>query len=428
MVIRVPTGQFFAGGQARGQIARGQLGVQQQQVGIQQESLQLAQQKQQEAQFKGLADNARKNAQLIEEDIKGVLVELKKAEALPDDNPNKVKIITALQSAVSRAVATGGENLERVQGITGIDLRLEGTRLQNLGRKISGISLREEAVVAGGIAAGEAVAKQRELATAGLTPGQVAAAGGPAVVEPRAPNPQNFVNTTTGQNISVDLNAPNASEQIQNLLKQGFTRAGITVTGAPSEFELEPKEVVQLRDTVFATSSVISSLNRIRQITSTGDFVGGLSGPVVRTVANAAAEARNLGKIFGIDVADSVAIIDSYDLTGFATTSAAFRSNVISLAIDMALAAERGGRLSDQDVQRQLDVLSANSADISQLNASFNEIEIKTKQRLLDFAKSRQIGTGVDLVSQIPPELLPAGIEKPGLVIKRFTAEGVPLQ
>ena len=170
MVIQVPTGQFFAGGQARGQQARGQLGVQQAQVGIQQESLELSQQKQQEAQFKGLADNARKNAQLIEEDIKGVLVELKKAEALPDDNPNKVKIITALQSAVSRAVATGGENLERVQGLTGIDLRLEGARLQKLGRKISGIRLREEAGIAGAITGEVKVAEAEVTGVPLVTP------------------------------------------------------------------------------------------------------------------------------------------------------------------------------------------------------------------------------------------------------------------
>ena len=102
------------------------------------------------------------------------------------------------------------------------------------------------------------------------------------------------------------------------------------------------------------------------------------------------------------------------------STSAAFRTNVVNLALLLARAAEPGGRLSNEDVSRQLTRIAATAGDKGQLFASLEEISRAVK---LNF-QNRRMPTGA-FIKNLPeiPDELKSGKETPAQEQKSQTED-----
>jgi len=97
----------------------------------------------------------------------------------------------------------------------------------------------------------------------------------------------------------------------------------------------------------------------------------------VRGIANAAGNVIQASRLFGEDDTPLLGTAQ-YTFGEFgeaAAKSQAFRSNVANLSYVLARASEPGGKLSDRDVQNQINRLAANVGDQNATLAAFDEVE-----------------------------------------------------
>jgi len=386
MVINVPTGQLFAGGEARGQIASQQLGLQGRTASVQEGSLELAQQKQQDLQIKQIGDQARANFKALEEELGGISEQLEILRAQPESTQRDESINSLLQAAGTISSKTV-ENLDLTAASTGTSFDFEKARIQRLFSNLKSptVSAKEKAEFAGKVSGtGTGTAKVTEAAVTGVP-----------LVAPKAPNVQNFIQEGTGQRISIDVNAPGASQQVAQLTGQGFFKVSTTEAGTPAEFAaLAKKEPQEFRKTELASRNALSTLDRVNEIIQSGDFVSGLTGAVIQTLKSVEGNIRQAVKATGGEIEGNPFDSSKYDLSGFgefAATSQAFKTNIVGLAIQLAHAAEPGGKLSDKDVQLQLNRLAANSGDPNQIRAALAEVERNILVNLENFGTTLKL-------------------------------------
>jgi len=203
-----------------------------------------------------------------------------------------------------------------------------------------------------------------------------------AGVEGAVPDVINLLNPDSGEVLGIDRNAPNASQQVSRLLSQGFIETGLNLqTDDPST--LKPDKALNMFiEQEVAVRDVLSEIDRLKTQLGDSDIRTSLAGGLIRGLDTAADQIIQIGESAGlIDPGLSSA---DYDLSGFgseAQSSAAFRSNVINLSVMLARAAEPGARLSDPDVQRQINRLEASGSRI-QMSAALDEVSRATKSTL----------------------------------------------
>lgn len=169
-----------------------------------------------------------------------------------------------------------------------------------------------------------------------------------------------------------------------------YTKKGIdkTETGEPGSFGGTKKEGEGLRELEYSTTAAMGLINRIRtQAKDGGASIMGIVGVGQRVAGAVAAQLGAAAEIAGGTAvvngkkAEESALSDASNYSaaieksfGKAGQSAAFRANIVDLAYTLARAKNPDGRLSNQDVNHQIDILASNG-DPEQLTAVLDEIE-----------------------------------------------------
>lgn len=159
------------------------------------------------------------------------------------------------------------------------------------------------------------------------------------------------------------------------------------------------------------TRIALSETARLREQIRGGKTATGLLSTVVRGLSAAAGNALQTARLFGQDD-DALLDPSRYELGQFgevAAGSQAFRSNAINLAYILARNAEPGGRLSEGDIQRQVDRLAASVGDVNQVLAALDEVDrqVKNAFRIQHSILSREdasIGPLPEDIFELAPE------------------------
>ena len=162
------------------------------------------------------------------------------------------------------------------------------------------------------------------------------------------------------------------------------------LTGGKGDLGLGRPELAALSSAEIATANTIDATQRLRVQLKGKDVVTGLSGQTLTFLDTSVDQLVQFGETFlgpdgkgaeidGEIVSDPRKLLDEslYNLEKLgpkAAKSAAFRSNVINLAYIMARAAEPQGRLSNEDIKRQIARIGAN-AGRGQLMESLDEVD-----------------------------------------------------
>jgi len=417
--INVPTGQFFAGGQARGQLARGQLDVQQGQLGVQQESLDLAQQKQQDLVTKQIGDAAKANFKALEEELGGIGEQLEILRAQPD-SPQKEQSIQSLLDIASSISGKTIENLDLTAANTGTSFDFEKARIQRQLAKLQAgpvVSAGQRAEFAGKVTgAGAGAAKVAEAAVTGVP-----------LVEDKPLNTASLNAAMklrrTGETIDPVVFGADVARTVNALTPEQAVTASVQAqaTGAPEDFFVgqQKAEAKEFRDQARDSLNALSSIQRIREIMQQDDFVSGLTGSIIQTIQSIEGNVRQAVKATGGEIEGNPFDVSKYDLSGFgefAAASQAFKTNVVGLAIQIARAAEPGGKLSDKDVQLQLNRLAANSGDPNQILAALDEVD----RSIVTSLKNSSI------VLKLKPEQIPQEIQNLFSGLGQTTISDIP--
>ena len=214
--------------------------------------------------------------------------------------------------------------------------------------------------------------------------------------DPRSkPQFLNFVSADGEKRVAVDVSTPEGAMQGRRLAASGYVRMGLTVqAGTPGDaLGGDKKRLREWESSQVAAAQALSTVDRIKeQIVQGGaeqlSFTGS-SAKLIDTLKNQASALAGIFKgtaeVDGRDAtdADLIARQESYDWGVFdgskvgniAKNSAAFRSNVLGLAYSLARASDPGGRLSDRDVQHQINRIAADSGSPAQIAAALGEVE-----------------------------------------------------
>ena len=255
------------------------------------------------------------------------------------------------------------------------------------------------ATTEGTVAATAALAQSGALETGGVAPTAAATAAG---IGEKAPSVNNFV-LPDGTQEAVDMTAPDARQKVDDVISRGGVKVGFTAqSDDPGVFsELSNKEVRDFREAEIGTRTALSEITRVREQMLEGTLTG-LAGTVVRELSNAAGSLIQLSRAAGFD---DLPLLNpeaySFESVGGAGQSAALKSNMVNLAYMLARAADPGGRLSDKDVQLQIDRLGGNVGDQSQMAAALAEVERSVKAAFR--ARHETLSRTVD-VGELPPE------------------------
>lgn len=199
---------------------------------------------------------------------------------------------------------------------------------------------------------------------------------------PPNPNVINLVSPDGTQRRAVDAN--NQRGELTRMMSLGWTKVDQSVTGA-SQDDLVPRaaDISAWRESSIATQTMLNTVGRLREQLSDTDLVTGLTGQATQLVDNIASQALQITKsLTGVDESSLLEDTGAYDfgaLSNRANQSAAFRSNLMSLAYAMARAAEPENRgLTEGDIQRQLSRLGGAQAK-GQFASVLDEVERETK-------------------------------------------------
>jgi len=185
------------------------------------------------------------------------------------------------------------------------------------------------------------------------------------------------------------------------------------LTGGQTDLGLGSTEKAALTAADIATANTIDATKRLRIQLKDSDTVTALSGKALTFLDTSVDQLVQFGETFlgpdakgaeidGEIVTDPRKLLDeslyNLDVLGpKAAKSAAFRGNVMNLAYIMARAAEPQGRLSNEDIKRQITRIGAN-AGRGQLAASLDEVD---RNALVSFANTHASFRGRD--KSIPP-------------------------
>jgi len=167
--VSVNLGEFRQGGFARGQQARQQQNLQQQQLGLQERGLEQAQAGQLQKQGAELIKRA-------DERVKTALLEAKQMRDATEAGlltPDQEQAVTASFTALIEAT-------KREDALIEANFGINPGNADKLRRFATGVAI-STAKLAGTQAGQQSIAEQRTLGAAGLTPEELAAAGGPAI-------------------------------------------------------------------------------------------------------------------------------------------------------------------------------------------------------------------------------------------------------
>lgn len=261
------------------------------------------------------------------------------------------------------------------------------------------------------------------------------------------PNFINFVSGDGSQRVMVDISQPEGAMRARRLGASGFVRMGLMAQGGTPGDILgsDKRRAREWEAEQTSAGAALQTVDRIKQQIIQGgaeqlSFTGGAA-KAIDTFAN---QAMAIGKFFngsaeidGRDADDSALLArqESYDWGVFkgskvgaiAENSAAFRANVLGLAYSLARASDPGGRLSDKDVQHQINRIAADSGSPQQIAAALGEVErgivqsIQTKSKVSGLPITKGMR---DIISQrtgakkkaaptgLPPDAVP--VEKNG--------------
>lgn len=130
-----------------------------------------------------------------------------------------------------------------------------------------------------------------------------------------------------------------------------------------------------------STRVALGELDRVQEQINTEDTFSGAIGTLATSLAGAIGAVKQTAALFGSN--DDPLFEAEYDFsefTGAGAATAAFRSNILNLAYLLARSAEPGGRLSDRDVQNQINRLAATSGSKESINAAMEEVRRGVKQ------------------------------------------------
>lgn len=320
----------------------------------------------------------------LKEDIVKSEAKRKKIEAVDTEIANTMKIVSETIKAgleagrspeeIRKAIGPLVKDVAELTELTGRD---PSRVLSSIDVLLTSPGAVESASGTGTANAARRVAEANALAGAGVPASQAQATAGIAQPEVKSPNVQNY-QMPDGSFLSVDSNAPDASRKVAEITANGGVRVGLSVqSGSADGLGINKSDQGKYLDSVTASLNAIGEIGRLREQLAEAETFTGLASTVVTTLSGAAGNMLQIARASGLD--DS-GLLDprNYRLDGFgqaAASSAAFRSNVINMAYLMARAADPGGRLSNQDVQIQVDRLSASSGDKGQILASLDEVE-----------------------------------------------------
>ncbi len=185
-----------------------------------------------------------------------------------------------------------------------------------------------------------------------------------------------------GETFAVDITDPVA---LRAALDRKGTISTTSIQGTRSEvFGAQKIEVRDITEAETFTRIVLNETGRLREQLQAGNTFTGIVGSGVQLFSSAVAQAQQIAALVGgtafiggKQVSESELLGFEYDFGSFgaAASSRAFRSNVINLTYMMARAAEPGGRLTENDVQKQLTRLGTNSGDPEQILAALDEVD-----------------------------------------------------
>ena len=182
----------------------------------------------------------------------------------------------------------------------------------------------------------------------------------------------NLVSPDGTKRVGVDVRKDGA--KIRNLLGEGYTKVGQQVAAQSFEGLTGTHKSGLIRDLKkkkSATDAAIDSARRLKVKAQQGASIMGMVGAATRMINSASAQAKAAGEAFGLPSLDP----DQYKFEAFpeeAAQSAAFRSNMLSLAFSIASSRETG-KLTDADVQRALDTFAGASGSPTQMAAALDE-------------------------------------------------------
>lgn len=191
-------------------------------------------------------------------------------------------------------------------------------------------------------------------------------------------------------------------QQLDRYTKKGIDKSE---TGDPGAFTKGEGE--GLRAMEFSTGAALGLINRIReQAKEGGASIMGIVGVGQRFAGAAAAQLEAAAQIAGGTAevngkkAEESSLRDAANYTqqieksfGKAGQSAAFKANIVDLAYALARAANPDGRISNQDVNHQIDRLAVNG-DPKQLLAVLDETESAVIRNYDTMATSLKQPTG----------------------------------
>lgn len=200
------------------------------------------------------------------------------------------------------------------------------------------------------------------------------------------PTSTNYVNPKTGKTRAVNEAVP---DEILAAGDADFVRAPTSIqAGKAADFDLQGPEIKEYSKFQSAALAGVVEVERmLGQLEDDQVFTGIMSGAIRAgdSLAQFFTQASNaLGGVGEITLADgSTKVVSNarlldpslydFDQFGAAGKSAAFKSNMVNLAYSIARALDPGGRLSDKDVELQINALSGRSNSKSQIKASLGQ-------------------------------------------------------
>jgi hypothetical protein len=217
--------------------------------------------------------------------------------------------------------------------------------------------------------------------------------------ETRASKPTSFFNPKTQERISVDINSPSGRAHADTLMSQGFHPVPVSVQAASEEgLTPSPAFVAQYTGQIAAANTSLDLTQRMREQVESGTFTG-LTGEVLVGLDNVVGTILQAREATGLSGEGGLLNESLYDWSGSgdAAKSATYKANVMRLAYLNAMQMEPGARLTNQDIQRSIEMVGGNVGSKTQILALLNNVDEFTKMSTTNYhdAMVRQYGQTV---------------------------------
>jgi hypothetical protein len=191
------------------------------------------------------------------------------------------------------------------------------------------------------------------------------------------PKIQNF-QLPDGGYTAVDLNTPAGAARAREIVNSGGVAVGVAVQAGEGGVLKAPgaAESAAIRNLEGTTLNILGETANLREQLASGDVFTSLAGGVLGTLASAAGNVQQAAELAGVETPSLAP--EGYDFSKFeerAGSSAAFKSNATNLAYLLARASDPGGRVSDKDLQAQLDRIGANAGNRAGILKVLDEVD-----------------------------------------------------